>query len=338
VTDNEIVSLARPYLDGGRADADQVIAWRKALRQGSPAIARALSRRLAEDFISGQALSADQVDEVWRACKTDEAFSHARRVLRRRYQPDPDTPISKPPEHPKAPTEDALREQLALMTSKDPDLPASVRHDWALQILKADCGTSSAETLGIAGGIFKRRWDWDGRSASLEKSLLHYLAPVDRGWTPGKTFADHDRNGSGVTARDGYPAVNAAFVCDLLAKQTNDPANADSYRKRADELRDRITRAIAANDYWTIVTLAEAKFGRGDVDGAETLLRAVATLADAPDPWQRRTTAEQLARLGSLRNVARSDTTRVVQALIGEGETGPDYVESILVGKVGLAL
>ena len=314
---------ARRYLDGGFADVDQVLEWRRQLRdQGAPALARALSRRLAERFIGGDALSAAQADAIWRACKADEAFSQARRVLTRRCDP--------------VPPSDELREQWALMTSSDPDLAASVRHDWALQILDARLDTSSAETLGIAGGIFKRRWEWDGRTASLEHSLAHYLAPIDRGWTPSVAIEDHDRGGTGVTAHDGYPAINAAFVCDLLAEQTNDPISQGAYRVRADALRRRITEAIAARDYWTQATLAEAWFGLGDIARAESLLRAASQLN--PDPWQRRATADQMARLGSLRGIAYADTTRVVQALVGEGRTGPAFVESILVGKVGLAL
>ena len=332
----------RRYLDGGIADADQVLAWRTELRkQGARTTARALSRRLAEGFIQGQAVTAAQADAIWDACKADEAFSQARRVLKRRCEP--------------VPPSDELREQWALMTSKDPDLAASVRHDWALQILGANLEKSSAETLGIAGGIYKRRWDWDGRTTSLEQSLLHYLAPVDRGWTPGMSLEDHDRGGNGVTAMDGYPAINAAFVCDLLAKQTKDPTSQAAYRARADALRLRITKAItvsrtppdaaghswlvvtaAPTDYWSHATVAEAWFGLADVATAEDLLHTAAKLN--PDPWKRRTTADQLARLGSLRGIDYTDTIRVVQALVGGGATGPAYVKSVLVGKVGLAL
>jgi len=218
---------AGQYLDGGHATVDDVLEWREELRaEGAPALARALSRRLAENFIKGNALTADQVDAIWKACKADEAFSHARRVLKRRLYPDASTTITAPPADPaKAPTKDKLREQLALMTSKDPDLAASVRHDWALAILDANLEKSSAETLGIAGGILKRRWEWDGRTASLEQALLHYLAPIERGLTDGMAIEEHDRDGRGVTAEDGYPAINAAFVCDLLAEQTDDPTS-----------------------------------------------------------------------------------------------------------------
>ncbi len=152
---NEIdatMQRATLFLEGRTSDAKDVLAWRKQLRtHGQPVLARALSRILAEQFIQGTALTEDEVDDLWKACKTDEAFSQARRVLKRRRASAanilPARPGSPPP-----PTAQKLREQAALMTSKDPDLAASVRHDWALQILEPDLHASTAETLGIAGG------------------------------------------------------------------------------------------------------------------------------------------------------------------------------------------
>ena len=150
MTETGAVGNAKRYLAGGSANVDDVLAWRLELRAGAPALARALSRKLAEDFISGEERTADQVDAIWRSCKKDEAFSHARRLLRRRTDPKTRT-ISRPPaNHETAPSPQELIEQFALMTSKDPDLAASIRHDWALRILRPNLQTSSAETLGIA--------------------------------------------------------------------------------------------------------------------------------------------------------------------------------------------
>lgn len=338
MTTHEIADAATRYLAGGVAGTDTVLGWRTHLRAHQrPALARALSRRLAEGFIAGDELTTDQVDAIWKACRTDEAFSHARRVLKRRVDPLADTRIIAPPADPStAPTASQLRDQLALLTSKDPDLAASVRHDWALRLLQADLATSSAETLGIAGGILKRRWEWDGRISSLEQSLVHYLAPIDRGFGPGTALADHDRDGRGVTVQGGYPAINAAFVCDLLADQTDDPVNEAAYTARADALRRRICDAIAPAGFWSTVTLAEANLGLRRIAEAERLLRRAAELT--ADPWERETAARQMARLGDLREIGLADTTRVVQALVGGGARGAACVESILVGKVGLAL
>lgn len=334
--DPHVISQANAYLGGAPATARTVLKWREALRGGrEPALARRLSRKLAEDFIAGWELDERDVDGLWNACKSDEAFSHARRVLHRRLT-NTSNVVPAREEYPKRPTPQKLREQSALMTSKDPDLSASMRHDWALRILEPDLQTSSAETLGIAGGIWKRRWEFDGKTASLEKSLRHYLAPVERGRAEGATDAEHDRNGNGVTAEDGYPAINAAFVCNLLGKSAADSTAQDLYRSRAAALRARICEAVAATNYWTHATLAESRFGLGDIDHAVELMHKAAQLET--DPWERETTARQIARLGDALGVSQAATGRVVDALVGDGDDGDARVRSILIGKVGLAL
>lgn len=331
----DTVQRARRYLESGTSDPKDVLAMRQQLRtHGHPVLSRALSRKLAERFIAGTSMAMDEVDQLWKACKADEAFSHARRVLKRRRTGAPN--IVAPPPGYQPPSAQKLREQAALMTSKDPDLSAAVRHDWALTMLEADLQTSSAETLGIAGGIWKRRWELDGNVASLEKSLRHYLAPVERDRPPGATDAAHDRDGRGVTAEEGYPAINAAFVCDLLARQTHDELSRQDYAARAANLRTRLCAAVQGTSYWVLATLAEARFGLGDIDQAVALLTEAA--AQSPDPWERETTARQLARLGAARQADVADTTRVVSALVGDGPRGAACVRTILVGKVGLAL
>src|SRR5689334_893904 len=141
---------ADAFLKGQERSAKDVLGWRLTLRGGGdPATARALSRRLAEQFISGIEMNEDDVDSVWKACMADDAFSHARRVLKRRVQGDG---VRRVEVYPKRPSRVTLVEKWALTTSKDPDIAASVRHDWALKILQAidlNLDTSSAETLGI---------------------------------------------------------------------------------------------------------------------------------------------------------------------------------------------
>jgi predicted acylesterase/phospholipase RssA len=329
----EAGQLAVRYLEGAASDAKQVLASRKQLRSsGHPALARALSRKLAERFIAGAAIAMDDVDELWKACKADEAFSHGRRVLRRRRFSAPN--VLPAPAAYQQPTPQTLREQAALMTSKDPDLAAFVRHDWALTILQPDLQESSAETLGIAGGIWKRKWEMDGNTSSLERALQHYLAPVERNRSGTASDQQHDQNGAGVTALDGYPAINAAFVCDVLASQMKEDESRRTYALRAANLRRRICHAVKGDSYWVLVTLGEAHFGLGDMDHAVTLLAQAA--AKEADPWERATTARQLARLGAIRNMQLSDVERVVAALVGT--RGDAWIKSVLIGKVGLGL
>jgi hypothetical protein len=56
-----------------------------------------------------------------------------------------------------------LTEQWALCTYKDVDLPPTSRYDDALSILKNLGGLADAhdaETMGLAGAIFKNKWEW----------------------------------------------------------------------------------------------------------------------------------------------------------------------------------
>jgi len=331
---NDTILRANDYLKGrGTPDVGDVLAWRKELRSGGqPALARGLSRKLAERFIAGNEMRFDEADAIWKACKTDEAFSYARRVLGRLISSALHKNITPAKAGVEVSSAQKLLEQAALMTSKDPDLAASVRHDWALRILSPDLETSSAETLGIAGGIWKRRWEWDGNITSLEQSLRHYLAPVERD-QPEPPALPVDRGGLGVTAGDGYTAINAAFLCDLLAHQTGDAATQRAYQTRAQALRERIRTVITGKSYWELVTRAEAQFGLGELKEARESLREAAT--KAADTWELETTARQLARLGSLGGMSIPDTASVVSALVGEGSA---RVESVLVGKMGLAL
>jgi hypothetical protein len=109
-----------------------------------------------------------------------------------------------------------VRQKLALWTSKNPDLPDDSKHDHALEILDSikhvEGGASLAnstdpETLGIAGGICKRRWLIDGQTQTLERSLKFYERGVAQG----------------IAKDRGYAAINAAFVSDLL-QSLDDPA------------------------------------------------------------------------------------------------------------------
>ena len=73
-----------------------------------------------------------------------------------------------------------LCQQEALLTSKDPELNSAMRHDLALkksgeEFDLDDAGLDGdAETLGIAGGILKRRWQELGQFKDLKKASEYY--------------------------------------------------------------------------------------------------------------------------------------------------------------------
>jgi predicted acylesterase/phospholipase RssA len=236
--------------------------------------------------------------------------------------------------------EDAViaRQQHAVCTYKDPDIPLSPRLSRALEILGdgEDLATTvNQETLGIAGAIHKRRWEATLRVAELERSLHYYHRGFEQG------FDDL-----------GYTAINAAFVLDQLADidQTEPGApGADSdagdvpRRAEADEIRRAVVvaltpKAAEKRDWWLRATLAEAHFGLGDYAEAKHWLAACAEL-DAPG-WMVESTARQIGALAILRA---SGTDRelepaareALEALLAEY---PEAITTASAGKVGVAL
>src|SRR5262249_7329534 len=150
------------------------------------------------------------------------------------------------------------------------------RHNRALQILSeigslapaTDAEKLDQETLGIAGGIHKRKWEAEGQLQDLETSLGYYL----RGW----------RHRDGVTGDYGYTAINAAYVLDCLAAQEEasmDSSGPQTRRAEARTIRQELVRALPrlcqqggyewlGQQWWFHVTVAEAAFGIADYDEA----------------------------------------------------------------------
>ncbi|MBI1357119.1 MAG: patatin family protein [Acidobacteria bacterium] len=239
-----------------------------------------------------------------------------------------------------------LRQQLALWTSKNPDAPDDSKHDDALEILDrirfVESGaplatTTVAETLGIAGGICKRKWFVDGRRETLERSLAYYERGAQQG----------------IELDQGYTAINAAFVHDLLAVEASD---AELHRESARKLRSDIVAKLQATQdtpawkdgppwkevRWFQETLAEAHFGLGGYASAK---RHLEIAYEKPvEPWEYETTARQFAWLARLQapevqtsaEFAKSEPWGVLRAVYGERAS--NAAASLFAGKLGLAL
>ena len=103
-------------------------------------------------------------------------------------------------------------QQHASLTSKDTEVPADRRHTLALCIL-SDLGNlddgkfdADGETLGIAAGILKRRWNDLGDSDDLRRAAAFYA-----------------RASGPNLGVDAYPHINAAFLNDMLAAAGDRP-------------------------------------------------------------------------------------------------------------------
>jgi hypothetical protein len=211
--------------------------------------------------------------------------------------------------------------------------------DQALAILQRPldlANTSDQETLGIAGATHKRRWQATGQKDQLERSYHHYRRGFDVG--PEKDC--------------GYTAINAAFVLDQLAdiEMADGAPSVDRRRTEATKIREAVVAQLlpllAANPklntgWWYLVTVAEALFGLGRYDEAESWLLKAKAVPDVSD-WEFRSTATQLATLSQLQHrgtpspndpvVAKA--AKVLDAFLGSAAAR----ESAFIGKVGLAL
>jgi predicted acylesterase/phospholipase RssA len=311
--------LAAKIIAGGEADPHEILDLAADLGKSEPLLAHQIVRKLALAFLQAKKkLKTRAVDRLWKACKEVEAFAFARRILKRRLD---DSPQIIAEQYPGQPSELTLRQQRALCTSKDPDLSAAMRHDWALKILRPNAEPTDREHQGIAGGIWKRRWEWDGSRASLEQALEHY------------------RKGShpSIVSRDGYTEINYAFVLDLLASLVHDASTSKAYSDEADAVRKRVVANLSDTSMWACGSLAEADLGLARLDDAKAAL--VKYAKQGPAPWEKETTLRQLVRLAALRGIAGAALGPVLAAAFNEGNPRrQDAVTSVLVGRVGLAL
>jgi len=278
----------------------------------------------AQTFLAGEKLTFEQANALWKNLKKADELSLARRVLRRLRAGN--GLIDQLPTDRRA--RNVLCQQEALLTSKDPELGAAVRHDRALQILESEFDLDDpaldgdAETLGIAGGILKRRWGELGGLEDLRRAGRLYQRAA------GQDLGD-----------DAYTHVNAAFVDDLLAYVGDEPA---VRRERARMLRQRIVddlrpaEAVSAGGAWfNAASRAEALFGLGRYAEAT---QAVANATNRPTLWELETTARQLATIAHLQHrnpLAKPEIRRFFEALL---PGAADAARSAFVGKVGIAL
>lgn len=291
----------------------------------------------AEEIFAGSAAAPGELERLAKALKNKQSFGHARRLLERRFH-EPAVQGS-PPERLR------VGQQLALCTYKDPDLPRHEALNTALALLK-EVGdlenTHDQETLGLAGAVYKRLWETTARKEQLERSFEFYF----RGYREGP-------------ARDqGFTAINAAYVLDLLAAQeapepsdraANSPAAAAAAERvaLASQIREAIISAVTVpatdtvDDYWPLVTVAEAAFGLGRFRQAEPLLKRAGAIADMPD-WQKETTARQFAKLLRVRislPTAGQDEIADARAALAHLAGGDQQaLINAYRGRVGLAL
>ncbi|MBF0466168.1 MAG: patatin-like phospholipase family protein [Nitrospirae bacterium] len=290
--------------------------------------------------IARERFEATEAIELIKSLKKERVFWLAREVLEIAQ-----TELSKlDPSNEKDKLSLKLAQQLALCTYKDPDLANDSKFDDTIKILTDNCdlkNTKSQETLGIAGAVYKYKWLTEANKSILELSLAYYM----RGYK------------HGVEKDYGYTAINAAFVLDALAyieertaqKAETSTETAENRRKKADEIRNDIIKTLPDlpskqgneflnNDWWFLVTIAEAYFGLECYDDAREYFKRAKKIKEELD-WEYESTAKQLVSLARFKGIDISPDDKTKAWVVLEDFLGDKTaVKSVFIGKVGLAL
>ena len=300
-----------------------------------------LDLQTARNILRGQAAALPEIIDLVDRLKKEKRFGYARQLLGRARSNPADVP---------ADLRLYLGQQYALCTYKDTHLPVDQRFEDALRILSEveDLRiTRTQETLGLAGAIYKGKWDAFGQKPDLERSADYYLRGYDEG----------------VRQDLGNTGINAAFVLDLLASQEaeqaskagTEPQTAVQRRDKAKAIREDLVKVLApltddpaqpllARNWWFLATVAEAYFGLGEYEKAREGILLARDQAKPAD-WELESTLRQLAKLARLHAAAGqiaaahmedSPAWQVLAAIAGPGKTAG--IRGALIGRVGLAL
>ena len=293
----------------------------------------------AQQILAGLSVPVAETLQVAAALNNARVFGLLRKLLEK-LSTDPAVQND-------APMRDQVAKQLALATYKDADLPADLKFDRAIHVLRSAVDidtTTDQEILGMLGAIYKRKWDSTGRESDLATSANFYL----------RGFAQP------VQKDNGYTGINAAFLLDLLGEAesngvrtpaTQDTGVAHSRSQQSQAIRRKLIAELnvllaatpaLADDWWFAVTLGEAYFGVGDFQNAGTTLARAAALENVPD-WRRETTARQLSTLKWLmeKQAARDGkpldpaALEVLRNFLGDAAPALEAIEQ---GKIGVAL
>ncbi len=302
-------------------------------QQDSEAVGRARS------ILAGRGAADQEIGQLIRALKGEKEFHLAQRLLSRVRAVGVSDPEWRR----------WFRQQHALCTYKDHDLPWATRLERALEILEEEEPLSEMrdqETLGIAGAIHKNGWQRDGQRHHLERALGYYRRGYQEG--PKKDL--------------GYTGINAAYVLDLLAAEEGREAKragatsetAERRRAEARRIREHLIDVLAPlfegpdsqkleKDWWYLVTVAEGYFGLGDYEGARPWLERARQL-EVPE-WEYESTVKQLASLARLQTAAEEEAGGAPGAEAWAWDVLYDFlganlaiVQSAFTGQVGLAL
>jgi hypothetical protein len=191
-------------------------------------------------------------------------------------------------------------QRLALITykSKSPNEVDALKDACELLWLLDPKTSNDTETLGLWGATHKRLWDLTKETKYLDEAIRAY----ERGF--------YLRN-------DYYNGINYAFLLNVRANVSEKPEEAIADFVQAKRVRKEVLsicekwieddKANESNKddkdclngrYWVKATMGEAYVGLDEKEKADTILNEA--YANAPEPWMKGSTEEQLGKLKPL--------------------------------------
>jgi predicted acylesterase/phospholipase RssA/uncharacterized membrane protein (DUF485 family) len=267
----------------------------------------------ARSVIRGdRSLKSKELETLYKDLEKKDQFAYATEVLLRKMSLDESEGRRVAPED---------FQRLARYIYKDHSLPSSFKFDRALNELKVRndlANSQSCETLGLAGAIYKRKWQFDHQFRHLTLSCFYY----QKGFQLWQQFIaggndlllSHEQNDQGFTAIN-YAYINELMAVDRLEEQGRITGLSDSIFhnfSEAKKTREFIleqfvdptdatgtTLKTAAYPAWVIATVAEAYFGLRRYAEANVFIDRYVLLQET-QPWQIRTFNQQLFSLAYL--------------------------------------
>ena len=282
----------------------------------------------ARDVLRGEYMESEDLKKLLKELEINDQFAYATEILLRKIKDDEAQKINISAKE---------YQTLAKYLYKDTSLPSSFRFEKALQQLYAHLSldnTGNCETLGLAGAVYKRKWQYDHQFKNLVLSRYYYK----QGYLNWRAFLkDKKSNDKDVRNDSGFTAINYAYVCEQMAtdkleewgkdtgftvKMKEDLGEATAARmfilnyfigtgKRnwLSTLKEKVMHFFTGetesgypkikNDKWATATVAEACFGLGLYKQARFFIRQFLNHAGT-QPWEVRTFNQQLLSIAYL--------------------------------------
>jgi predicted acylesterase/phospholipase RssA len=216
-------------------------------------------------------------------------------------------------------------QKLSQYIYKDHSLPSSFKFTKALQELQNHddlSKTNNCESLGLAGSIYKRKWQYDHQFRNLIMARYYY----NQGYLNWQQSLQRERMEGDIQNDDGYTAINFAYINEIMAVDkleehgdiTGLSESVDKRLLESEAVRKFIlaqfirdvdvdTPVLKRDDYqdWVTATVAQAYFGLRKYEQAAIFITRYLPAVEKK-PWDKRTFSQQLFYIAYLQEIQRT--------------------------------